>query len=234
MSFAVIIPSAGTGSRSGREIPKQYVKILGMPVLAHTIRAFSGFPGCAEIIIPIDERWRDLAVQCAAGIDIVRFVSGGDTRGASIANGLAAIGAGVDLVMVHDAARPCVSRDLIARVLEAGVLHGAAIPALPINETVKLVDDEGIILETIPRSSLRTAQTPQCFRRDLLERAYAHAASHGIIATDDASLVEELGEKVWVVEGKWENLKITLPIDFDRAERGLMAILDQPRDSSAS
>ncbi|MDB5033234.1 MAG: 2-C-methyl-D-erythritol 4-phosphate cytidylyltransferase [Chlorobi bacterium] len=225
MNFAVIIPSAGTGSRSGRDIPKQYVEILGLPVLAHTIRAFSGFPGCAEIIIPIDERWRDVAVRCAAGIDIVTFVAGGNQRGASIANGLAVIGREVDLVLVHDAARPCVSRDLVARVLEAGARYGAAIPALPINETVKRVDEQEIILETIPRGSLRAAQTPQCFRRDLLERAYAHAAHHDIVATDDASLVEELGEEVRVVEGEWENLKITLPIDFERAEKVLMARL---------
>jgi 2-C-methyl-D-erythritol 4-phosphate cytidylyltransferase len=200
------------------------VEILGRPVLAHTIRAFANFPGCAEIIIPIDERWRDVAERCAAGIDGVRFVAGGDQRGASIAGGLAEVGGDIDLLLVHDAARPCVSPDLIGRVLEGAALHGAAIPALPINETVKRVDDEGIILETIPRSSLRAAQTPQGFRRDLLERAYAHAALHGIIATDDASLVELLGEKVYVVDGEWGNVKITLPIDFQRAEEGLAAL----------
>jgi 2-C-methyl-D-erythritol 4-phosphate cytidylyltransferase len=113
---------------------------------------------------------------------------------------------------------------VITRVLDATRRHGAAIPAMPINETVKLIDADGGVVQTIPRAELRAAQTPQGFRRELLERAYAHAAAHGIVGTDDASLVESLGERVHVVDGEWENIKITVPEDFRRAEEILRRI----------
>jgi 2-C-methyl-D-erythritol 4-phosphate cytidylyltransferase len=224
ITFAVIIPAAGSGSRSGRNIPKQYVELGGEPVLAHTLRAFAGLPGCAEIIVAIDEEWRAVAERCGRGIELARFVAGGTERQHSIANALAALAGRPELVLVHDAARPCIAPALAERVAVAAALHGAAIPALPINETVKRVDAAGVIVETIPRSDLRAAQTPQGFRRELLERAYAHASRTALLGTDDASLVEALGEPVHVVEGDPANIKITLPEDFARAERYLASI----------
>lgn len=222
--YSLIIPAAGSGSRSGRSIPKQYVPLLGSPVLAHTLRAFAGTEGCAEIVIAIDEEWRTMAEECAAGIAGVRFVPGGRLRQHSIANALATIGEASELVLVHDAARPCVSPALVARVTAAAELHGAAVPALPINETVKRIDAHGVIVETIPRADLRAAQTPQGFRRELLTAAYRHAEQHGLIGTDDASLVESYGAAVHVVEGAQENIKITVPEDFAAAERALSAM----------
>jgi 2-C-methyl-D-erythritol 4-phosphate cytidylyltransferase len=220
-TFVVIIPAAGSGSRSGQPTPKQYVEIAGAPVLAHTLRAFAAVPGCTGIIVAIDEEWRAVAERCAEGLDGVRFVAGGSERQHSIANALAALPGDPDLILVHDAARPCVSRALVERVVAAAAEYGAAIPALPINETVKRVGADGVIIETVPRANLRAAQTPQGFRRGLLIEAYAHATTTGIIATDDSSLVEALGHDVRVVDGEPGNIKITLPEDFGRAE-GLM------------
>lgn len=217
ITFAVIVPAAGTGSRSGKEIPKQYVEILGQPILRHTLLAFAEMQECRAIVVPIDQAWRERAESAAAGLPMVRFVAGGADRQSSIANALSALPGGLDIVLVHDAARPCVSVDLIERVIGAAAERGAAVPALPINETVKRVEDD-VIVETIRRSTLRIAQTPQGFRPGLLLEAY-ETAGEGEGATDDSSLVERLDHPVVVVEGEWENIKITRPEDFERAEQ---------------
>ncbi len=221
MKFALVIPSAGSGSRSGQSIPKQYVELIGASVLAHTLRAFAAVPACSEIVVAIDSEWATAAYRAAEGVAGVRFVPGGSERQHSIANALQEIGDGSPLVLVHDAARPCVSRRLIDRVVAAAAAHGAAIPGVAINETVKRVGADGRVLETIPRADLRAAQTPQGFRTELLRTAYALAHENRTLGTDDASLVEAAGATVHVVEGDPENIKITLPEDFERAERYL-------------
>jgi 2-C-methyl-D-erythritol 4-phosphate cytidylyltransferase len=214
--FALIVPAAGSGSRTGGDIPKQYVEIDGRPVLAWTLDAFLAIDECVEIVVPIDERWREIATACVADAR-VRFVAGGAERQHSIAAALGALESDAELVLVHDAARPCVGRALIERVVEAAALHGAALPVLPIAETVKQVGADGRVIATIARDTLRLAQTPQGFRRALLERAYAAARSASFIGTDDASLVEALGEPVVTVEGDATNIKITVADDFARA-----------------
>lgn len=219
--FAVLIPAAGSGSRIGGDRPKQYVQILGESVLRHTVRVFADLEECTEVVIAIDDAWRNAAEEAAEGFAGVRFVRGGTERQHSIRNGLDALVSNPPIVLVHDAARPLVSARLIERVLSAVREHGAAIPALPIGETVKLVDSAGTILRTVPRDGLYTAQTPQGFQTDLLRRAYAHALDTGFVGTDDASLVEHLGEEVAVVQGEGENLKITWSEDFQRAEVAL-------------
>jgi 2-C-methyl-D-erythritol 4-phosphate cytidylyltransferase len=214
--FAVIIPAAGSGSRSGRSIPKQYVELLGEPVLTHTLRAFAAVAGCMEIVVAIDEGWRPEAVRAAEGIEIVRLVRGGSERQHSIASALEAVGADIPIILVHDAARPAVSRELIERVVASASEHGAAIPVMPLSETVKRVDEEGWVIETIPRETLRSAQTPQGFRRETIIAAYARAASAGILGTDDSSLVEAAGLRVQTIPGESTNIKLTLPEDFER------------------
>lgn len=223
-SFSVIIPAAGSGSRGGTSIPKQYVELCGAPVLAHTLRIFAPLEACREIIVAVDEQWRSAAEQCAAGIAHVRFIGGGAERQHSIAAALALLGSDSELVLIHDAARPCASRALVERVVGAALEFGAAIPAMAINETVKRVDETGMITETLPRHSLRAAQTPQGFRRDVIIAAYAAAEARGHIGTDDASLVEAAGGIVHVVEGEPGNIKITLPGDFACAELVLRAM----------
>ncbi|HVK38186.1 MAG TPA: 2-C-methyl-D-erythritol 4-phosphate cytidylyltransferase [Candidatus Kapabacteria bacterium] len=236
--FSVIIPAAGSGSRSGRALPKQYVELAGAPILAHTIAAFLALESCVDVVVAIDEAWRDVATACAPDDPRVRFVGGGAERQHSIAAALAelrgdarhgdalhgdTLPGDASIVLVHDAARPCVGRALIERVVEAAATHGAAVPVVAVAETVKRIDANGMIVGTIPRSELRLAQTPQGFERALLERAYSNAEEHRIVATDDASLVEALGVGVAAVEGDADNLKITLPGDFERAAAILKA-----------
>jgi 2-C-methyl-D-erythritol 4-phosphate cytidylyltransferase len=217
--FAVIIPAAGSGSRSGSSIPKQYVELLGASVLSHTLRAFASVPGCSGIVVAIDEAWRAEAEKSADGIEMVRLVSGGSERQHSIARALEALDPDIPVILVHDAARPAVTRDLIERIVAAAAEHGAVIPTMPLAETIKRVDDDGWIVETIPRHTLRSAQTPQGFRREILIHAYEHAASSGLLGTDDASLVESAGHPVLTIMGESSNIKLTLPEDFERLER---------------
>lgn len=216
--FSLIIPAAGYGARSGSAIPKQYVPINGMPMLAHTLRAFAGREDCGEIIVAIDPAWRESAEACASDLPNVRFVEGGAERQHSIARAITSLTGNEPIVLVHDAARPCVTDALIDRLLDAAEAHGAAIPVLPLADTVKRVDSEGRVIETLTRSELRAVQTPQAFRRELLERAYRHAESHTHLATDDAGLVELLGEPVFTIPGDPNNIKVTLPEDFDRVK----------------
>jgi 2-C-methyl-D-erythritol 4-phosphate cytidylyltransferase len=229
--FALIVPAAGSGSRSGSSMPKQYVPLLGVPMLRHTLERFHRFAACLEIVVAIDAEFRSEAEQCVEGLDRVMLTEGGTERQHSIANAIARLRSHASIVLVHDAARPCVSHQLIERVVQAAAEHGAVLPVMPINDTVKQVDEQGRVVQTIPRGELRTAQTPQGFERDLLKKAYAHAAEHGIAATDDASLVEALGEDVWTVDGEAENIKITLPTDFVRAEELLASTRDIRSDS---
>lgn len=221
--FAVVIPAAGSGARSGSELPKQYVELGGARVLEHTVRAFLGFVDCLEIVLAVDERWRDVAHECCAGDPRARLVTGGAERQDSIARALASLASPAPIVLVHDAARPCVSAELVERVVVAVTTHRAAVPVVPVAETVKRVDADGRIVATIPRTDLRLAQTPQGFERALLERAYAAAADVGLSGTDDASLVEAIGCSVMSVEGDPENVKITVPGDFARAAAILAA-----------
>jgi 2-C-methyl-D-erythritol 4-phosphate cytidylyltransferase len=227
VKFTAIIPAAGGGSRTGGTVPKQYVELLGVPVLTRTLRAFAELPDCLRIVVAVAPDWAERARSCAGEMEKVVFVEGGAERQESIARAIDSADPSSDLLLVHDAARPCLSRRLIERVVEAAERFGAAIPTLPIAETVKRVDDDGVIVETIPRDRLLTAQTPQGFRTDLLRAAYAHARSRGILGTDDASLVEAYGAPVRVVDGETENIKITYPDDFRRAEEFLRRQRDQ-------
>lgn len=232
--FAVIIPAAGSGRRSGKDVPKQYVEIAGVPVLEHTIAAFLDCEECIEVVIAVDDAWRDTAARCGRGDIRVRIVSGGAERQHSVANALAALTSDATIVLVHDAARPCVHRALIHRAVDAADHHGAALPVIPLSDTVKRVDAEGRVVATVSREYLRLAQTPQAFRRELLVRAYARAADEGTLATDDAGLVESLGESVVTIAGDPDNIKITVATDFERALTTLMRRASTtPRSPSA-
>lgn len=157
----------------------------------------------------------------ADGEQSERVVAGGATRQASVAAALAELSPDVELVAVHDGARPFVSEELISRCLEAAAARGAAVAAVPATDTVKSVDPDGVVVDTLDRGRLWFVQTPQVFRRKLLLSAYESAAQAGVEATDDAALVERLGHEVVVVAGKPDNIKITWPSDVRRSEQML-------------
>lgn len=213
MRVAAIVPAAGRGERLGHPIPKAFVQIGGLTLVAHAVAGLLR-AGIETVVVAappeaIDEV-RRLVPQAVV-------VPGGADRRESVTNALAAIPADVEAVLVHDAARPFAPDDVVHRVvaaLEAGAL--AVIPVVPLADTVKRVDGSAAIVETIDRSTLRAVQTPQGFRRDVL--ADAHAAERSGDVTDDAALVEAMGIEVRTVDGDQRAFKVTTPWDLAVAE----------------
>lgn len=220
-SVAALIVAAGRGVRSGGGIPKQYRRLGGTPVLKLSLRCFVGHPEVAHVqpvIHPDDVRLFEDAVGDLA---LPPPVYGGATRQASVMAGLAALEPlKPDLVLIHDAARPFAGSALLDRAIAAGRASGAAIPALPVTDTVKTIDASGIVTSTLDRAALRTVQTPQAFRFASLIAAHRRAAEAGRSDfPDDASLAEWAGMAVTTFEGDVENVKLTNAEDFIRAEK---------------
>ncbi len=220
---AAVIAAGGAGRRMGG-VRKQYAELLGEPILLHTLRPFLAHPAvvCAVVALPAE----DVAAPPAwlAGCDErVVLVAGGAERGESVHRGLEAVPDAVDVVLVHDAARPLVTREVIDRTLAAAAGGVGAIAAVPVTDTLKEVNEGGRIVGTPDRARLWAAQTPQAFPRALLLDAYRRAARDGVCGTDDAALVERYGGTVIVVDGATENLKVTRPVDVVIAEALLRA-----------
>ena len=216
--ITAIVPAAGRGQRMGADRPKQYLPLGGRPVLWHVLARLEASPLVTDIVLVVRREDMDYCRhQLSASGDfakIVALVSGGAERSESVYRGLQETHA--DMVLVHDAVRPFISEELLERVVAATREHGAALPALPVVETIKEVADDRVV-GTPDRERLRQAQTPQGFNRELLLRAY-HAAGTDSVATDDAALVERLGHAVCVVPGEADNRKLTTPEDLAWAE----------------
>lgn len=212
----VIIVAAGRGVRVGGDTPKQYLLLAGAPVLLHAIRPFASHPDVAHVVVvlpPSDATnlpdW--LAPLCG---DALTVVPGGRERSDSVAAGLGALDPGCSIVLVHDGARPFPPRPMIDDIIMAARAGHGAVPALPVCDTLKRADEYGQVLATVSREGLWRAQTPQGFPRALLMRAHAAGRAAGIAATDDASLVEHLGERVELIPGSPRNVKITTHDDL--------------------
>jgi 2-C-methyl-D-erythritol 4-phosphate cytidylyltransferase/2-C-methyl-D-erythritol 2,4-cyclodiphosphate synthase len=211
----VIIVAAGQGSRIGGSVPKQLLDLGGATVLRRSLGAFDQNRQVSQIVVVLPE------AQLSGSNDAVGtlarpcvIVAGGARRQDSVANGFAALATDVDVVLIHDAARPFVSQALIDRVIAAAFEIGAVVPAIPVRDTVKRVDGASrLIVATIPRDEVWLAQTPQGFRRGVLQAAVALGAA-GAEATDEAMLAEQAGHPVKIVDGEIENMKITTPQDL--------------------
>ncbi|HEX8844258.1 MAG TPA: 2-C-methyl-D-erythritol 4-phosphate cytidylyltransferase [Pyrinomonadaceae bacterium] len=216
-----IIAAAGQGTRVGGKQPKQFLEIAGTPVIIHTLKKFEQCAAIHEVIVVLPAR--DTAKFLAeAGKyhlgKLARVVPGGATRAESVRRGLQAVRATTaEIIAVHDGVRPFVTPDEIERTVRAARESGAAVLTAPVVDTIKEIEG-GRILRTIERTRLRRALTPQCFRYELLRRAYEQPAELLISATDDSSLVEALGVQVESVEGDARNIKITRPEDITLAE----------------
>ena len=218
---SVIFPAAGAGRRMKADRNKVLLELSGVPILLRTLRRFSAVLAVAELIVVVakDEiAFVEGMLEKAQGLKPWRVVQGGAERQYSIANGMAHLAANADIVLVHDAARPLVSLAAIEAVIAAAREKGAAIAAVRAKNTIKVVGEDGRVEATPSRASLWEVQTPQGFRREILQRAYEKAAQDGFLGTDDASLVERIGEAVFVVESDYGNLKITTPEDLWMAE----------------
>jgi 2-C-methyl-D-erythritol 4-phosphate cytidylyltransferase len=230
MKVVAIIPAAGLGTRmapGGRraQLSKQFFEINGAPILVHTLRVFARHKEVSQIMVAlrkneIDRFGRELEKEKLGAK--VELVEGGEHRQESVANALAKLQATKDdIVLVHDAVRPFVDDEIISNVIREVEKHGAAITGLPAVDTIKQVEraaEGAIITSTIPRERVVHAQTPQGFRYGIIKHAFDSAAADGFIGTDEASLVERLGEDVWVVMGSARNIKITTPADLELAE----------------
>jgi 2-C-methyl-D-erythritol 4-phosphate cytidylyltransferase/2-C-methyl-D-erythritol 2,4-cyclodiphosphate synthase len=228
---AAVIVAAGRGTRTGLTYPKQYHALNGAPIVRDSVRAFAAHPeiDLVQPVIHADDAAR--FATATAGLDIAKPVQGGATRQGSVRAGLEALERSApQIVLVHDAARPFVSDALVSRAIAAARAHGAAIPALPVTDTVKLVDEHEIVTATLDRSNLRTVQTPQAFAYPALLDAHRRAAAAGREDfSDDAALVEWAGLSVAVFAGEAGNVKMTTANDFKRAEAEAAAALGDVR-----
>jgi len=219
MKTVALVVAAGRGLRAGTDIPKQYSALAGQPVLLWTLRrvlAHESLDGCL-VVIHADDRAR--YDNCVAAFDDPRLLDpalGGADRQASVRLGLEALaGLSPDHVLIHDAARPLVSRDVVDRVLAKTMATGAALAAMPVIDTLWR-DAAGTVSEPVSRDKLWSAQTPQGFRYDMILKAHRRAAPG---ATDDVAIAHAAGHEVSLVAGDVNNFKITLPEDFARAEK---------------
>lgn len=215
---AAIVPAAGRGERLGPGTPKALRTLAGQPILLHAVRNLATARDIDIIVVAVPEDSVEESRAMLAGIELpITIVSGGETRQDSVARALLALPPEVDVVLVHDAARPLVPADVVDRVA-AAVRAGAqaVIPTLGVVDTIKEVDGEGVVRATLDRSRLQAVQTPQGFARDVLQQA--HGSSDGGDATDDAGMVERMGVSVHTVPGHEEAFKITRPLDLVLAE----------------
>lgn len=218
MKRYVVVVAGGKGLRMGGSIPKQFVPVNGRPVLMRTLEAFRRACPDMELIVvlPADQQayWQQLCADYGFTLPH-RIATGGETRFHSVRNGLALIPGEEGVVGVHDGVRPFVSAAVIGRCYAEAEAGKAVVPVLPVVETVRRLSTDGAS-ETVPRDSYRLVQTPQVFPVALLKRAYRQPFTP--LFTDDASVVEALGEQVMLVEGNRENIKLTTPFDLQVAE----------------
>ena len=207
--IGLVLAASGTGSRFGSETPKQFALLRGNPLYLHALECFATFFDQAVIVLP--STWKEEVAQHIQSLsyrDKLTLVVGGEKRQDSVRQGLYHLSQAMEIVLVHDAARPFAPPDLISRVIGVTRKHGACVPVLSVTDTVKEVSEERVV-RTVAREGLVLAQTPQGFDVSLLKRAFAQAEKDGFYGTDEAALVERLNEPIHVVSGDKANIKIT-------------------------
>jgi len=222
MKTVAIIPAGGSGKRLKSPVAKQYVLLNHMPVLVRTLKIFQQANGIDEIILVLPEN--DLVNARKNLVDkynltkVAAIVGGGKERQDSVSNGLSAIAGICDIVVIHDGVRPFVTEEMINQSVDAARIEGASSIGVKVKDTVKQAGKGSLVEATLSRHNLWLTQTPQAFKFDVLQRAYDKATKDNYYGTDDASLVERIGIKVKMIEGSYENIKITTPEDLIVAE----------------
>lgn len=219
---AAIIVAAGQGKRMKTDINKQYLLLEGKPILAHTINVFEKCTLIDEIIVVVGEHEK---AKCLYNIikkysfkKVKKLITGGETRQQSMYNGLKEVSTNANIVITHDGARPLINETIIQKSIMETLVHKATIVGVPVKDTIKMVDSEGLVSNTPQRDLLWTVQTPQSFSYQLILDAHKAAFEEGFIGTDDAMLVERLGHPIKLIKGKYDNIKITTPEDLIIAE----------------
>lgn len=218
----VVIPAAGSGSRMGGPVKKQYLYLAGLPVLAHTLAVFEQCAEVTGIVVVVsageEEFCRQSIVEKYGFSKVLAVVPGGSHRQQSVFLGLQALPPFAELVAVHDGARPLLTAGQFLKVVQAAARTGAATLAVKLKDTVKLANSDRVVQYTLPREKLWAVQTPQVFYYELIMEAHGAAYRRNELGTDDCSLVETLGRPVELVPGSYENIKITTPEDMAMAE----------------
>jgi len=221
MRVAAIVPSAGAGTRLKSRIQKPYITLGNKPILACTLIALSGNKNINEIWVSVRKDKLNKArrgIIKKYNIKKARVVVGGRTRGDSVYNALKAVSGNADYILIHDGIRPFITDGLIEGLLKEASSFGAAVTAVPVKPTLKITSRDGFIEGTPPRDCFWEVQTPQIFRKDLIEKAYEIARKNNFKATDDSALVERIGVRPKIVMGSYANIKITTREDLELAK----------------
>jgi 2-C-methyl-D-erythritol 4-phosphate cytidylyltransferase len=235
MKSDVVIVSAGKGQRLIEGRKKQFISLVGKPILAHTIDKFEACPLIRSILVVVGQEDMDYCmkeiVEKYRYRKISQIVPGGKQRQDSVKKGLDALSKNVDIVAIHDGVRPFITREMIEESIRSAIRLGAVVFGMPVKDTIKMAHPNGTVLKTLERESLWQIQTPQTFRVNLIKEAYHKAAEVGFVGTDDASLVERLGIKVHLLPGSYTNIKITTPEDLMLANLFLQTKVPSERDT---
>ena len=223
MKLSVIIPAAGQGKRMKTEKNKQFLLLADKEILAHTINKFERESMVDEIIVVATEEeidyCREEVVKKYKFEKVSQVIAGGETRQDSVHNGLKAVAKSSNYVLIHDGARPFITTELIEKVIKEVTEYEAAAVGVPVKDTIKVINSDNMIINTPDRSKLVAIQTPQAFDKELITTAYQKALSDDYTGTDSASLVERMNQTVKLVQGSYENIKITTPEDLEVGEK---------------
>lgn len=213
----VVIVAAGSGSRMKRDINKQFIKLDGKEIIAYTIEKFYKSEDIGDIVIVIKENEEKYFIENIInkyGFDNIKLAYGGKERQDSVYNGIKKLNRNCEIVLIHDGARPFVNEDIIKNSIEEAKENNAVVVGVPVKDTIKVVDSDGNIVDTPNRSLLWSVQTPQSFKYEIITKAYEYAYSNDYYGTDDAMLVEHIGYNVKMIEGSYDNIKITTEEDL--------------------
>ena len=219
MYTTAVIVAAGDSTRMGYRLSKQLIPLNGHPAIEYTLRAFQDCPMIDEIVVvarSVDIE--DIAHVAFCFKKVSTVTAGGSTRMASVRKGIHAASKSATHYAIHDGARVLITPAEIERALRAAFAHGAAALGTPVTDTVKVTNNEGVVLSTPDRSTMVAVQTPQVFERDLYKRAMGNALLQHLEVTDDCGMVEAIGEPVYIVRGEYANIKLTTPVDITIAE----------------
>ena len=213
----VVIVAAGSGSRMKRDINKQFIKLDGKEIIAYTIEKFYKSEDIDDIVIVIKENEEKYFIENIInkyGFDNIKLAYCGKERQDSVYNGIKKLNRNCEIVLIHDGARPFVNEDIIKNSIEEAKENNAVVVGVPVKDTIKVVDSDGNIVDTPNRSLLWSVQTPQSFKYEIITKAYEYAYSNDYYGTDDAMLVEHIGYNVKMIEGSYDNIKITTEEDL--------------------
>ena len=231
MKVVAIIVAAGSGKRMGRSTKKQFLSIGSKPILAYTLDVFDSINRVDRIILVIPRGWKRYCqkeiIEKHRYRKEIEIISGGARRQDSVACGLALVSSDYEIVIIHDGVRPFVTRRMVVESIAKARKFGACVVAVPVSDTVKMVNSRGVIERTLPRECLWRVQTPQTFRFSLIKKAYAKALKDKFYGTDDAQLVERMNKPVKVISGDYRNIKITTGEDLILAKTLLSGVAER-------